>query len=475
MQDRFAYAGLALLFLLSRLIAYSSGLSFDLGPLAWAWQIIDPVLLKNDLYRSLWFNVAQPPLFNLLLGLTIQLGGSGYAILFALVYLSLGFLVVLFFYLLLKVYIGRHAFWPSALWAISPAMIAIEQVLFYDLPSLFLLLGTFVLIYKFEKQPRTILFLGACAGLSSLALIRSLFHPALIVCLMILLFFSTTYSRNGLITLLFWSILLIIIPLKNGILYSSWGTSSWFGMNLAKIALNGYSSDDLRSFAKTHQLNEVISQPLFEDSAVYAGYFQSTIKPSGHEVSDRFYKRNRVKNLHHVAYVGLSKEYLNASTQIIKDKPQNYMKSVAIAFGKYHYPVDELSGYSERNERLMSPYQNGYHALVLFQPKAWMELLFGPSDQNPKWAKVALVPLGCTFMFFVACLSYLLTVFKNKNQISILISITATITLYLILAGNLLELGENMRFRLLAIPGIAIMIAWLFRNKAKPKQQYEIG
>jgi hypothetical protein len=246
-------------------------------------------------------------------------------------------------------------------------------------------------------------------------------------------------------------------------------------MNLAKIALNGYSSDDLRSFAKTHQLNEVISQPLFEDSAVYAGYFQSTIKPSGHEVSDRFYKRNRVKNLHHVAYVGLSKEYLNASTQIIKDKPQNYMKSVAIAFGKYHYPVDELSGYSERNERLMSPYQNGYHALVLFQPKAWMELIFGPSDQNPKWAKVALVPLGCTFMFFVACLSYLLTVFKNKNQISILISITATITLYLILAGNLLELGENMRFRLLAIPGIAIMIAWLFRNKAKPKQQYEIG
>ena len=44
----------------------------DPDPLTWYWQYIEPALLKERLLESLFYLHSQPPLFNLLLGLTFK-------------------------------------------------------------------------------------------------------------------------------------------------------------------------------------------------------------------------------------------------------------------------------------------------------------------------------------------------------------------------------------------------------------------
>ena len=60
-------------FIASRLIFSFMGGAFIAKPLSFAMQYLDPVLLKNDLLQSLFYLHAQPPLFNLMLGLMLKL------------------------------------------------------------------------------------------------------------------------------------------------------------------------------------------------------------------------------------------------------------------------------------------------------------------------------------------------------------------------------------------------------------------
>jgi hypothetical protein len=445
---------LIILFFTARGLYFSSGVSFDQSPLQWAWQVIDPVLLKSDLLTSLWFDPAQPPLFNLFLGLVLQSTGDLSETVFAIFYLFMGLASMLLVFQLLWPFSKSVAFIITALWAVSPAMASLEQQQ----------------MQHHNRWPILIMIV-----LSGLALLRSIFHPALMACLILFVFFSTTYSRASLITLFFCINLLIVSVIKNGIYYSNWGTSSWFGMNLSKIALNGYSPEELAVFAKANNCSPQVSKPLFEEPSVYSPYFEELPALKLHAVSEQLYKENGNKNLHHHGYASLSKEYQKASLKLISKRPLNYLKSVGIAMAKFYYPVDELSGYSDRNFAIMSPYRTWFNALVLYQPTAWLQIFKRPVEAYPKWLKIALTPLVVSLIFLLAVTKYLHLLITNKKKLSIAIHIAVIISVYLFLAGNLLELGENMRFRLLTIPGLIIILFWYLQEIAPAYKKHEVG
>jgi len=64
---------IGLIFLLSRVLYFLAGVCMELEPLQYYNQFIDPLLLKNDLWRSLFYLKEQPPLFNLFLGIGLKL------------------------------------------------------------------------------------------------------------------------------------------------------------------------------------------------------------------------------------------------------------------------------------------------------------------------------------------------------------------------------------------------------------------
>jgi hypothetical protein len=78
-SHRAALAVIVAVFVASRIAAYAAGIRFDADPLTWYWQYIDTVLLKERLLESLYYLHSQPPLFNLLLGVTLKAFPTSYA------------------------------------------------------------------------------------------------------------------------------------------------------------------------------------------------------------------------------------------------------------------------------------------------------------------------------------------------------------------------------------------------------------
>ena len=85
------------IFILSRIIFSLQGGSFLATPITFAKQYLDPVLLQNDLLRSLFYLHSQPPLFNFFLGTILKLSPIP-AITYDFIFKIVGLLIPLIFY-----------------------------------------------------------------------------------------------------------------------------------------------------------------------------------------------------------------------------------------------------------------------------------------------------------------------------------------------------------------------------------------
>src|SRR5580658_543113 len=74
----------------SRAVARISGLRFDATALDWGWQQLDTRLLKERLFESLFYLHAQPPLFNLFLGLVLKAAGAWSLSAFEVLFVAMG-------------------------------------------------------------------------------------------------------------------------------------------------------------------------------------------------------------------------------------------------------------------------------------------------------------------------------------------------------------------------------------------------
>jgi hypothetical protein len=103
MNGRFAIYGFVLLiFAASELLARALGIRFASETFGTLYQYLDPAILRGDLARGLYYLHAQPPLFNLELGVVLKLfpesfprafsilmGASALALLLAMAWLML--------------------------------------------------------------------------------------------------------------------------------------------------------------------------------------------------------------------------------------------------------------------------------------------------------------------------------------------------------------------------------------------------
>ena len=132
---------LGAIFIISRIIYSRAGLQFDADTITRTWHFIDIYLLKNDLWRSIFYLHTQPPLLNLLTGIGLQLFPESYASLFRGFFLLGGFLLTLALY-----FLGNRLGFPkylsailAAWFAISPATLVFENYYFYTYPTTILL------------------------------------------------------------------------------------------------------------------------------------------------------------------------------------------------------------------------------------------------------------------------------------------------------------------------------------------------
>jgi len=174
---------LALVFALSRVIYFAAGVRPDTIPIGTYLQYIDPVLLREHLWQSLFYLREQPPGFNLYLGLVLKTAAHPEA-LFLVIHLLMG-LALAFSLMAVMMRLGVAdwlAFLLAAMFTLSPITVLYENWVFYEYPVMVFLtvaawaMGRYIRAAKFRHA---LLFFVSLTVVASVATGREACGPPL--------------------------------------------------------------------------------------------------------------------------------------------------------------------------------------------------------------------------------------------------------------------------------------------------------
>jgi hypothetical protein len=320
-------------FAASRAWAWSAGVRFDTSPLYSFWQIIDPTLLKTHLLQSLWYFHAQPPLYNLLLGIGLKLFGSDFVTAAHGSQIALGVAIsVMLYVLLVEAGVGR--WWAAAVTAVvvvSPATFLYENWLFYEYLVTALLLLAALALRFFEKRPSTLRSLAVFATLAAVCYVRATFQ--IVVLLLVLGFMLLVFSKSRRSILLGAAVPLLLVAglsVKNWILFGTPSTTSWTGMNLMQVDQVGFRDHEEQNLQRSRVISPISAITVFDPLSAYRRIVPRDTAYSNVPVLSDTTKPSAVgsENLNNIEYVSISNDYLHDFEHILTHEPSIYFRGV---------------------------------------------------------------------------------------------------------------------------------------------------
>jgi multisubunit Na+/H+ antiporter MnhB subunit len=180
-------------------------------------------------------------------------------------------------------------------------------------------------------------------------------------------------------------------------------------------------------------------------------------------------------NYNNLVFVGISKQYLADALAVLRLRPGTYARTVGLSFGIYFLPANEYT-FFEGNRNQMRSFDNFYN-LVFFgqllphEPRGWR------SGHATRHDLKRLSPIG--FFLIVGFVAFLICGWRRLKRPAPGRAFTVTLVfiyltvIYVTVVANLVEIGENNRFRFIIDPLILIGLGLCFSDivdrLAKPR------
>lgn len=445
----------------SRGLAWALGLRFDTSPIDNFWQLIDVELLRTDLLRSLFYLHAQPPLFNLFVGVFVR--GPLVALLpWTYLAMTLGLQFALYG-LLTRLGV---AVWPAvavACWFVArPGTLLVESWLMYDLPVTCLLAASaWALAVRCDDEasgvdrswPRHL----SAWLLGVLVLSRALFHALFLIAAGLLAAWRRNsgdaggprlrLDRRWLVALAGPLVLVSALYLKNAWLYGQLGTSSWLGMNWARVVQAGLDDEQIAELAargeaegKGHGILAVEPFGRLED---YEGLVPVMPPPRFADVPllTEPEKTTGARNFHHVGWIAVSDRYVAACGDAVAASPGAWPVGAAKGVFYLLQPLGEMPHLSRRIDREQTPGLAAYVDFGRALSMPWQVRLAG-KPRHVFWTFYVLVPAGLASAAWLTCTWWLRGDPRWRAAAFLLGA-----SLYVFAVGCAFEVGENARFR----------------------------
>ena len=102
-NDKVSFLGLAIIFLITRILTYILDIVPVAEELGARWQLLPTLLLNYDLLGSLYYLHYQPPIWNAVYGIMVKIFGTDYEILSISIHLFNIFLslIIIYYFLLI--------------------------------------------------------------------------------------------------------------------------------------------------------------------------------------------------------------------------------------------------------------------------------------------------------------------------------------------------------------------------------------
>jgi hypothetical protein len=457
----------ALAWLSSELAFHACGGRFDGSELWSSWQFLDPVLLQTRLAESLLYLHAQPPGFNALLGLTLELAPAAWPSVFALLFalLSLSLLIVLSKLLGLFGARGTGRFVALLVFALSPAFMLYGHSLFYTQVEALLLAGAALALARTQSGQRPfVAFALYCASLTALALTRAAYHLGFVlvsVALGVLAARRAGIRRARLAGPALACVALVSsVYVKNWVLFDQFASSSWLGMNLAKLVMPHVPDARLRELADRGEISRVALLEPFLPLAAYEPLPPLPAALADIPALSARHKRDGHDNMNHLAYAALSRTLLHDSVTLIRLEPQAYVRGVRRALAMYLESNGQCLGL-EGNVRALERWR------ALYEP-----LVYGRSARARDSSRFVYPLLSLGIAITTLLLLWLVATRAGSREQRWLLGFMAWSVVYVGAVSIALDLGENARFRYAVDPLYLVAACAAWRLLAHPQARH---
>ncbi len=477
----------AAVFVASRLALAQAGMTFDTRPIHDSFALADPALLRDELFATLANLHVQPPLFNLVVGLGLRLGPGADRLVFHLAFLVLGLVLALGVYsALVRVGAGvTSATIATVALVLSPSVFLYEHWFHYDYPVAVLLCVALVVLQRYAEHRRPLdagLFL---ALLAAVALTRSMFHLGWLVAWAVVLVVGTrrdpAVARWRVAAAAVVAVTAVAGTYVNTLRVSGQFTSSTtLGISLAKITTFQLDEEARRQLVAEGELSPLALVPPASPLPLY-GDLVRPHPPSGLAVLDEPAKGGAEaaepfqSNFNNLDYVELSDRYLADAVTTVQRHPEAYLRGVVTAVATFFQPPSGFFGVVD-NRRTVAAVDRAYNVALLDlsapggQPVAQAPAAanrFAPPPVGPAWLVVVAYALA-----LVGGGVWSAALVRRRQPVLVVAFLWSTIA-YVFAVGNLLEVGENNRFRLYSDPLLLVLVvagllAWRRRRSPGP-------
>jgi len=445
-------------FVLSRVMASAAGIAPEPTLPEMFWQLLPFELLRDRPGESLWYLHSQPPLYNMLVAVLLQLPGDVQAWWRAL-WLVMGVIFPLVFCSAMLV--AGAPRWLAHLFALvvalNPTLLLYENLLLYTYPeALCVLLGFYALLRTGLDPPRWLLF---SISTTVLVLFRAMFQPLWSVGIAVTTATAlgsaenaenaeqgkrrTSWRVTGMAALVLPIIMGGMLILKNGLLFDVWTSSSWFGHNMAKLTAMAMLGETPR----LHRLG-VVSPVFVVGPFAPLHLYPPALVTGAAGRADRDYggapaltvvaKPNGSPNFNHLAYIDLSRQLMSDSIAAYQARPWLVRETILRGVQQFHQAAS-LYTFLDANRRRLKPIEDLYFNALY--PRGTVFIVEAA-------VILTIVSSGAVWLFGMG------RFFPLRAAAGYVLATTV----WVITTGNFAEYGENSRFRFTLDP---MMITWL--------------
>jgi hypothetical protein len=258
--------------------------------------------------------------------------------------------------------------------------------------------------------------------------------------------------------------LLLVVALyaKNALVFGQFAASySWMAMNFASMTLHELPDAEVSSLVGNGTLSPVAKVPPFSPLADYPRELSPT-RRSGVPVLDRRTKSSGDTNYHNLAYLEISHRYLRDAVVLARLKPQHYLRNVASAFAHYALPATQYLFLGANRTRLSSwdrlwrIVPGGSLAALRGDPPILIDFSLGALAERAMWLWMALLLFALVGSTLEGVRALRAPGTRPRGALLLFVALCLA---YVTLPGNMVEVGENQRFRY-AIDPLIWAAAW---------------
>jgi len=470
--------------LVSHLIAVAAGLrvssaSLSTYSLTLPWHLLPLPSLRHDLWSSLLHLHSQPPLFNLVTGILIRFNLPIQLILSNATLIAFSILLAVSAYFLMReLAVGRRTATLSVLVLIvaDPAQLLYPSAFFYTVPTAALVtsLGWAAAYWVRTKRVSAGIAYGSIAAV--LILTNSSYQIYVIALATVpLAYLLRREWRNVVKALCVPTLIVGLWYINDFAQFGTLTTSSWLGMNLARVTTMTDSPADLSLLVRQGVISSTSLIRPFSCLRQYGPLGVSA--PTGIVALDQ---RDKIQcppglmgfaygrpNYNNIAYIKISERYLSDDLKWIEHRPLTYVKHLVVGFKIWTMPAEQSSPFYTSSWK-MSGYTALYDHVVELQISSDWNADYNTVFNNkpPGWNNISITNLLITILDILV-LPIVIVLRRRRipaGRTATAIWLWLTTAIFFI-TSTLVEIGENNRFRfeLGALPIIAAVVAlsWL--------------